>query len=160
MKKVLIIFMISSPLFSLCQTKKETQEWIANKLEIFAFSDHTDLNVFYKILFDSCNMWITAKKEILSSGGATVLNQRTKIPIKNIIGIKFSEQSNLIWFTIKTNDDVIEEELIDINLYTKESEFIFYIDKQIKNENLEDRLKKAFNNLISMCGGLVTKEVY
>ena len=91
-----------------------------------------------------------------------------EIPIKNLSilsYVKADETTTQIIFKIKSNEMLITE-TIEQNLSGSKKKvsstniFSIYIPNTLLTDNLPERLTKAFNHLISLCGGEVSKEVF
>ncbi len=91
-----------------------------------------------------------------------------EIPIKNLSILSFSkanETTTQIIFKIKSNEMLITE-TIEENLSGGEKKInstniaSLYILNTLLTNNLPERLTKAVNHLISLCGGEVSKEVF
>lgn len=157
-------------------TKVETQEWIKEKMENFTH-DYNELNGTeygidkYEIEFSDCLITIREKKEGKSQN---VFNGQWKnsfiyitykIPIQQLSTITFIPENKVtrVLFKIKSNATTINE-IVESSLPSYEEKTvnvaILYISNNLLKEDLPERLTKAFDNLIKLCGGKVVNDVF
>lgn len=166
------------------QSKTETEDWIKEKIESFSRSynkiekvENYSFNFYgnykYEVDFKDCNITI---KSVTYDNSPGFNNDRSelymtfihKIPINKLAKLSFIkiQEDYQIIFKIKTNENLIETTTIVKSKYTnetkseKESNVSLYIPQNLLNNNLPERLTNAFNNLIELCGGKVTKEIF
>jgi len=160
------------------QTKTETQDWIKEKIEGFTRSynkpEYSNYGTrTYEVSFSDCNMIL---KYIWYDNMPGYNNDRTdllmtsiyKIPLQSLSKLSFIkiQEDYQIIIKIKTNESLIESTIIDKSKYTDETKkeltnsISLYIPQSLLIDNLPERLTSAFNNLIELCGGKVTKEVF
>ena|SRR5690606_1676843 len=141
-------------------TKKETQDWIKEKLELYAYQDDGKTEYKYKISFDDKN--IIVDEELMLDIMANNLIQKTIIPIKNLMQITFEEKQNNVWmyFKIRGNNKEIKCIPKEVNEVNYESKYQLLLSKSIDDENLRPRITKAFKHLVKLYGGVVTKEKF
>ncbi len=164
---------------SVTPSKKETQDWIKEKIENFTHDfNNPDLGDYgtekYEVEFSDCKVIIKMKKDYQHKNpfngemSKDYFYELFEIPIKNLSILSFAkagETTTQIIFKIKSNEMLITE-TIEQNLSGSKKEVsstniaILYILNTLLTENLPERLKKAFNHLIFLCGGEVFKEVF
>lgn len=157
MKNLLIFVFCLLTYNAFSQTQEETENWIKQKLELFYYTNPSDgLDNKLSVEFKNGNMIFY---EVKNMSGVTISYQ-TVIPIKQLNQIMFSEKESTIWiiFTTKgtneikvTDDFVIEPELMS------KTEII--MSKDVKQNNMQNRLKNAFSDLVKNYGGS-TQEAY
>jgi len=142
---VLLVLMFGNTLYG--QTLEETKDWIKEKLETFRYQEPGFPNVF-TVSFDDENITFHFKR---TSYGSTYETETT-IPVKEMQQIRFSENKNTVWivFRVKNGKDIkyLYNQKIELKNETN-----LIMDKDILNDDLEERLKKAFKSLISSYGG-------
>lgn len=158
-------------------TKTETQEWIKEKMENFTH-DYDELNGTeygidkYEIEFSDCLITIREKKEGKSQNvfngewKNSFIYITYKIPMQQLGTITFipgKNKTTQILFKIKSNETTINE-VVESSLPSYEEKAvnvaILYISNNLLMENLPERLTKAFDNLIKLCGGKVVNDVF
>ena len=155
------------------QTKKETQEWLKEKIESFSYQINDNRgheNRRYSVSFNDCIMIIRQQMEFRMDEENLKLISVVEIPIKELVKPRFDERNNRIVLILRTNkDNKITEKLTEVgknnttdkvikNENSSETTLVF--NKNAEKEKLPERIIKAFNNLIGLCGGSVTKEVF
>ena len=163
MKNLLIVFLI---FINTCyaQTKEETQEWISEKINYYSYSD--DVKVFhnYTITYDESNMIIKSncKTETgMGSGtgtGADKLDSTSDIiyyvPIKDLFKIRFESKAFNVWLYLKTKTNSIKVN----NEVTNHVEIL--LERSILQDDMTNRMDKAFTNLIRLYGGSFAPEKF
>lgn len=163
MKNLLIVFLI---FINTCyaQTKEETQEWISEKINYYSYSD--DVKVFhnYTITFDESNMIIKSNCKIgtgMGSGtgtGTDSLNTTSDIfyyvPIKDLFKIRFESKAFNVWLYLKTKTNSIKVN----NEVTNHVEIL--LERSILQDDMTNRMDKAFTNLIRLYGGSFAPEKF
>jgi hypothetical protein len=157
-KKLLLLILLCLPFIGLSQTKDETQNWIKEKIEQYAYTS-IDVKHEHTIKYQDDAIWIG--KKVLFSFGPGVPSIYT-IPIKDISTIRFIEKESTIFLKIQTKGNKLS--IVDYNIVTEKEDFQSSLElvmsKDIKNNNLQNRLIKSFNHLIKLSGGTITKEVF
>ena len=162
-KLILILTFNLISVISYCQTKKETQNWIKNKIELHAYTTGDEVSFSYDLKFDENNLIINDKNTFFKGN---VLYCKAQIPIKKIAGLIFKENPDNFFMIIKTRGNKKSVKVHckgDSDSYNEldyKNKFTLHLEKTIKNNNLKKRLKKAFNDLIVHYGGNTTKETY
>ncbi len=155
MKNLLIVFLI---FINTCyaQTKEETQEWISEKINYYSYSD--DVKVFhnYTITFDESNMIIKSNCKI--GTGTDSLNTTSDIfyyvPIKDLFKIRFESKAFNVWLYLKTKTNSIKVN----NEVTNHVEIL--LERSILQDDMTNRMDKAFTNLIRLYGGSFAPEKF
>ena len=156
------------------RSKIETQEWIKEKIEGFSKSyNKPEYSSYgsnkYEVTFKDCNIIIINKwKHNVPSlnGGRSeiVVDFIYLIPLKSLAKLNFIliKTDYQIIFNVKSNEPLIEYSEIDPEKTEKtfKNSISLYIPQELLNNNLPERLTNAFNNLIELCGGKVTKEIF
>ena len=141
------------------QTKEETQKWIKEKIELYAFSD--DKELFYNYLVKFSETDIIIEDNLLSKVGGVPVNLKTKywIPIKELTKIRFENKGSTIWlyFKIYEGKKLIKRKNPELTFV---SEVALILEKSISEKNLENRLLKAFKHLIKIHGGNIVEETF
>lgn len=143
------------------QTKRETQDWISQKIPIYSYSS-SDIQRSYNVTFEGDYIVITGN--IVDKMTAPLVLTYV-IPIKEINSVSFSEKPNNIWMSIriKGNKNLIKTNAMSGDWSGNEeykSEVNLVLDKTIAEDNMKSRIIKAFNRLITLYGGTVAKEVF
>ena len=158
MKNIILLTVFLSATISCSQedsnssnpSKEETQQWIKEKIAIHAFDNgHTAHN--YYISFDENNLIVNHKLWDDITGTTTTSYER--VSINDIDYIYTSEKISTIWLIIKlktgkTKISSYENENGDVD-----EKLIFILNKNFKNDNLPERLKKAFAYLVEVHTG-------
>lgn len=157
MKNLLIFVFCLLTYNAFSQTQEETENWIKQKLELFYYTNPLDgLDNKLSVEFKNGNMIFY---EVKNMSGVTISYQ-TVIPIKQLNQIMFSEKESTIWiiFTTKgTNEIKVTDDFeIEPELMSK-TEII--MSKDVKQNNMQNRLKNAFSDLVKNYGGS-TQEAY
>ena len=139
------------------QTNLETQNWIKQKIENYAFQG-SGVKYEYTVKYQDGDIWIAEKLDMNGYGHAWA----RVIPIKEIGFLKFEEKKYNVWLTISTKNK--SNKITRIDLISKEEEMVnkvnIMLSKSILNEDYPSRIKKAFNKLIEFNGGVIVKEVF
>lgn len=173
MKYSITIFFLVVFISANGQTKKETQEWLKEKIESFSYQININEgyeNRRYSVNFNDCIMIIRQEMEFSNGKHDIKLISVVEIPIKELAKPRFDERNNRIVLILRTNkDNKISDKLTSYDNNNKtykviknenSSETTLVFNKNAKKEKLPERIIKAFNNLIGLCGGSVTKEVF
>lgn len=147
------------------QTKNETQDWIKEKIESFSHS-YDNLTGYYgtrtfKVAFSNCSMTITWTDDNYNHGSKYFTNKETIIPLKELSKLSFIDVNNEVtslFFRTKTENLIINTYKGEEPTYKTIHEI--RIRKNLLKDNLSERLTKAFDKLIELCGGKITKEVF
>ncbi|TCC99101.1 hypothetical protein EZ449_21485 [Pedobacter frigidisoli] len=155
---ILLIILLSFKI-SHSQTVAETKSWIANKIPTLEYSNQ-DIRYDYTITFTDKTLNISENIKTYFQGQESIINTTTNVPISQIGYLTFDEKSNTVWLTVKAKDNlkVFSKELDGKESLTNECIMIF--SKLILKDDLQNRLRKAFNNLIIKSGGKVIKETF
>ncbi len=150
---------------SFCQSKNETQDWIKEKLQGLSYTAEDSKGGYvkhtYRVSFNDCKMDLTEVLDTYISGVSVLVTFITEIPIKDLAKLNFTNTDNGVTFFFRTKtSDNIKETVVELNKTTFISEKEYRFNKSAQNDNLPTRLTKAFNNLVKLCGGQVTKEVF
>ncbi len=133
---------------------QETVDWLESKVKSYQYSDENishNYNLMpYKI--DGTyylTLMVNQKMKNLGTNFITI-----RIPLDKIIPIDFKEFDETYFLTITTKEQK------DLILYTSTGQKPKYINhydivlkKSLDNENLKERINKAFNDLIKLSGG-------
>jgi hypothetical protein len=168
MKNLLIVFLI---FINTCyaQTKEETQEWISEKINYYSYSD--DVKVFhnYTITYDESNMIIKSNcRTVTGMGSGTGTGTRAEsldsesdiiyyIPIKDLYKIRFESKAFNVWLYLKTKTNSIKVDKV-VNEMTNHVEIL--LERSILQDDMTNRMDKAFTNLIKLYGGSVGLEKF
>lgn len=156
MKKILILIFSLLFYFGYSQNKtetntkkpslEETQKWIKQKIEDYA---NVDKDVFYKheVQFNNSIMEI----EITLTYSTGIESNTISFDVKDVENISVIEKYYNVWL------EIIIKEGGKINcLYepkSKDNKVSVLLNKSFLENNLPERFKKAFNNLIELNGG-------
>jgi hypothetical protein len=157
MKNLLIVFLI---FINTCyaQTKKETQEWISEKINYYSYSD--DVKVFhnYTITYDESNMIIKSNCRIVTGmGSGTGTDIIYYIPIKDLYKIRFESKAFNVWLYLKTKTNSIKVDKV-VNEMTNQVEIL--LEKSVLQDDMTNRMDNAFTNLIKLYGGSFAPEKF
>lgn len=155
---LIFLLLISLITFSQNATKKETQDWIKEKIELYPFNDGKTTYV-YNVNFDSSSIIIN-EELTLDIGGHFI--SKITIPLKNLMQVTFEENISTIWmiFKIRNNKNEIKRESITMKDIDYISTHQIILQKSIDSEKLRPRLTDAFKHLIKLYGGIVVKEKF
>ncbi len=158
--------------------KIETEDWIKEKIEGLTH-DYNDPGIGdygtrkYEVEFNNCNLIIRYKDDATHSHVFTkelskkYIYETFEIPIKNLSRLSFNQANKVthLVIKIKSNESLIKYEIQgDYGGYTHDTKNVsiitLYIPNDLLQDNLPERLTKAFDQLIELCGGNVTKEIF
>lgn len=140
--------------FTYSQTKEETQAWISEKINYYSYSD--DIKIFYNytMSFDESNMIIKSNCRTIFSGFDSTSDLSYVVPIKDLHKIRFENKANNVWLYLKTKSNSIK-----INGEMKNQVEILLENSFLEND-MRNRMDKAFTNLIKLYGGSVGEEKF
>jgi hypothetical protein len=172
MKNLIFILVACIQMTAFGQSKEETEDWIKEKIEMYGLNN-SDIRHSHTIEFKDENvndslqrtMFINHDLDVFFSNGDNS-NQKYTYSIQlNQIGlISFKYNKSNIWLNINCvdNNDCVSQ--THFGTYSTDNELknsiTFILSKSIENEDLPNRLKKAFHHLITINGGEVVKEVF
>lgn len=151
-------------------TKAETQDWIKEKIEGFSYP-YDNLKGYYgtktfKVSFTECSMTIIMVDANYNSGFKSSLTEEAVIPIKDLSKLNFLDvDSEVISLTFRSKtENAIKLTFSGNPPVDTPPTYVSFVEFRFKKislkDNLSERLTKAFNNLIELCGGKVTKDVF
>jgi hypothetical protein len=157
---ILLIFINNLIAFS--QTKTETQDWIKEKIEIYAYSnDAENFGHEYSVTFNEYFMFIKTSYFSNYDDPAPIVILYT-IPVKEMNSIIFEEKLNTTWLIISTKDNkksIYSTDGKNNNAkYTNDLELILY--KSVNDSDMKNRFVKAFKHLVKLYGGSVVDEKF
>jgi hypothetical protein len=141
-------------------TKLETEQWIKEKIASNSY-DGGDTKHNYSIYFEAGEIVI---KDQLWMSITGFMNLSTRFRIADLDYLSMAQKTDNVWLTLHLQSGKIAYQLcegmpdkIDI-----EGTYDFILNKSFLNENLPERMKKAFSRLMELNGGkaLVLKEAY
>lgn len=160
MKRVYFILAIcllfNYSLFSQSDTTKkptleETQQWIKEKLSSYSYnSDDGEVKNDYSIFFDDKDIIIKNTHWNVNYG---YINEDTRISIVDIDYISSLEKTYNVWLTITLKYGKKPTTYFNNDKIDGDREYNFLLDKSFKENNLPERIKKAFAILIELYGG-------
>ena len=164
MRISLLAILISFSLSSFSQTKKETQDWIKEKIESFSYtstSGNNSVKHIYKVAFTDCKMTITEVLESYITGISMDMTTITEFPVKDLAKPNFvdTDKGVTLFLRTKTSDN-IKEKVVELNKSSTLTEKEYRFSSTAQKDNLPTRLSKAFTTLVKLCGGQVTKETF
>lgn len=162
MKTITTIFVLSIHLMLFSQSKKETQDWLKEKIEVFAYSNDADnYGHEYNVSFTDISM-ILKTSYISDYDNPDPLVFIYTIPIKELSTIIFEEKGNTTWMIIslKENKKSIKKvvEWNNRTEYVNDVSLILY--KSVNDSDMKNRIIKAFKNLVKVYGGVVVEEKF
>jgi len=164
MKVLITIIIIVNSLIINGQTLKETEEWIKEQIESNSYtSSDMRTSITYNVTFNDNHMIIKKRlKYDYNNGTVSDILFTNIFPLKNLARITFRQAEDLVWMKISTNG--FDKDVKSIcNVYNT-VKYVNYVEYQlgnsINNNNLKNRLTKAFNHLIVLNGGKIVKDVF
>lgn len=162
MKAYITIFVLSIHFIVVSQSNKETQDWIKEKIEVFAYSNEVEnFGHEYNVSFTDINM-ILKTSYISDYDNPNPIVFIYTIPIKEISTIIFEEKVNTTWMIISLKENkknikrVVERN--NETEYVNKVSLILY--KSVNDADMKNRITKAFNHLIKIYGGAVVEEKF
>jgi hypothetical protein len=142
-------------------TKEETQQWIKEKIGSYAFnSDDGKTKNDYIVLYEG--EFITIRN--VNSGFGGTFTYITRIPITDIENISFVEKQTSYWLIINVKSKTLGYTFSNSTStrYELEGRYEILLNKSFKDNDLPNRMKKAFSRLVEIYGGkpFNTKEVF
>jgi hypothetical protein len=168
--KFLIIIFLGFGYFSIAQSKKETEDWINLKLNIFPVEYEDGFNIDEDILFDNGTLYYY---HAWDRTGSYYNGTWSKLPIKNIQEIKFSKDRALsggnswivLSFFFKENSasnsgdlpyKVDEKSITSYKPNPGHTRIQMRLHNRFKEDDMEKRMEKALLHLIKLYGGNAT----
>lgn len=140
-------------------SKQETQEWISQKIKIYSYEGQHSKEI-YNISFEKEDVIIehNAWAEIFN----TTIKCVVKIHIADIEYISFKEYETNLWMSINLIKGKELFSICDNGKSTSDSITYILLDKTFKNDDLPERMNKAFKRLVELYGGkkATNKEVF
>ncbi len=147
--------------------KSSKETWVKETLEsypsiYFDGGTNREENMRVNVSFSDCDIIIENETQF----GSKIT---TTIPLKEIYVPLYTDRPKNAWadhvgliFKIKSSQSLIQsDDYYEGQLTSKyESDFLLLLPKQCVNENIPDRLIKAFKNLIQYCGGSSSSDSY
>lgn len=163
MKAKLMFFILSVmiPLFSFSQTPTilETQNWIKEIIENYCPNDDPDYQRENVVKYNDDNLMI-----IVSSKGPLGLDYEsyTNIPISKIISVRIIPFSDVYNVSIRTSG---EYDISTYSNYSQKKELkgisqSIALSKKIDENDLKNRLIKAFKYLVKENGGQIKEDPF
>ena len=162
MKIISILFILSIQGLALSQSKKETQDWIKEKIEVFAYSnDAANFGHEYEVSFTENEMRLYTSY-ISDYDHPNPIIFIYLIPVKYLSTVIFEEKTNTTWMIISTsanNKSIVKKNEGNNSIeYVDHVNLIFY--KSVNESDMKNRLIKAFKNLVKVHGGIVVEEKF
>lgn len=177
-----IILLTFSIIQGISQTLKETEEWITQKFEEYEYVFRNEMPIYsnngystktfitrvtsYPDFSNQGELWISYNK-FRSASGKTQTTLYI-IPIKHMKSIKYEIEEDVVWvhFAVKNDNKNSRSDNIKV-LEPNKTElddsyigFAIEFDKKFLQDDMPNRFKKAFDNLIKLNGGTVVKEAF
>ncbi|SNB09224.1 hypothetical protein IT9_230019 [Flavobacterium psychrophilum] len=162
-----IILLITINVFSQNKTKKkvneptkiETEQWISENIYSYSKKDYSFSNS-YDLKFND-GLLLIKYTLVYTSGTSTTVKSDYFIPIKEISYVRFETFDDAVFlrFVLKNNEKVKCKYETD-NDFTYPQEFHINLSSAFKDNDMINRMTKAFNNLIKLNGGTVSKNTY
>lgn len=150
-----------------------TKDWISEKLEMYApLAPKFPLNSGYEqhkyiVKFEGCNLIIEERWENVEENGMymiyTIPINEMNIPTFGYTSTELVKHLMNIYFTTKGSKGLIKIESVNAeygNTIKYENKLALFIEKNCELDNIPERLKKAFKDLISSCGGKIIDNAY
>lgn len=155
MKSITTIIIISFHLLTFSQTLKETQDWIKEKIEGFAYAEDETSGHLYNVSFTETDMILNQTLVFLELGSSTEIT--SVIPIKEINKVVFEEKIETTWMTISLKED--KKHILETIDYGETS--TEYVDKVVliffkfyaQNLDTQNSIIEAFRRLVNAYGG-------
>ncbi len=162
MKKIISLLLVSISFTLHGQTKEETQQWIKEKIELYSYSDDIEIFNKYIVQFSEGNLIITNYMDNHIGGINTKFTWTYWIPIKELAMIRFEENQYNVWMylKIKNGKKSIKSKVDFENQFEYYDKVEIYLEKDMMNDNLTNRMTKAFNHLIKLYGGASSNEKF
>lgn len=164
MRLPLLFILISLSLSSFSQTKKETQDWIKEKIESFSYTSTSGSNSVkhtYKVVFTDCNMTITEVLGTYITGISMDMTTITEFPVKDLAKPNFVDTDKGVTLYLRTKTaDNIKEKVVELDKSSTMTEKEYRFSSTAQKDSLPTRLFKAFTTLVKLCGGEVNKEIF
>lgn len=162
MKKITTLILLIIASVSYGQTKKETQDWIKEKIELYSYSDERSVFNNYVIEYSEEYLIVKNTNKIVLENYESSLKSTIWIPIKELTKIRFEEKSDNVWLflKLKSGKRLIKSKYNGESKteYLNETEIL--LEKSINENDLRNRLSTAFNHLIKLYGGTIAEEKF
>ena len=162
MKKLLTLIILTVTLSVYGQTKKETQDWISEKLELNAYSDDIELFYYYTTTFSDKEIIIEDKLVSNIMNFKSTIVSTYSIPIASMNKIHFKQQQVNVWLylSIKGNQKLIKKTDVNGNKTEYVSSIPLLLSNSINENDMKNRMSKAFIQLIKLYGGTIVEEKF
>ena len=162
MKSIITLLLLGISISTFSQTKKETEDWISEKIELYSYSNEYDIFNSYIITYDEDNMIVKNNFKSITNGYETKFTLSYSIPIKEMSKIRFEEKGSNVWLILKIKGGAksIKKSVDTESGYNYTNEIEIILEKSINDDNLKNRLTKAFNHLVKVHGGKVIEEKF
>lgn len=148
--------------FLFSQSKKETQDWIKEKIEMFGYSDEVEnFGHKYLVSFNETEMILT-KTYYSNNNYQFSLVTNYVIPIKDLNTIFFEEKISTTWMIIslKENKNNIKETFKSDNSVKYINKISLIFSKSVNDSDMKGRFIKAFKHLVKIHGGVIIDEKF
>jgi hypothetical protein len=142
---------------------EDTKEWIKDKMESNGYrASDGSVQHQYTVSYDGCNMVITDVVKIYLRGEINSITTTYQVPIHYLSGVLIERRENNTWiiFPTRSTSNIIRVTTKETKTSTWEKSIPVILSKGMSENDMPTRLNKAFNNLITLCGGKLTKEVF
>lgn len=142
-------------------SKGETQAWIREKIISYSYNSDKKTKYKYNISFEGNEIIVNDEELLLDLFPDPVYCSERTI-ITDIDFISFEENDSLIWLVINLKNGIKQPCICNNEIASNDSEIAIALEKSFKNNNLPERMTKAFKRLIELYGGnkATTKEPF
>lgn len=139
-------------------SKLDTEQWISENISSFAMKEKGHS---YDLYFNDGILLIKHISVISIPSFTSTVKADYFIPIKEISKVRFEtlDDAVLLKFVLKNNAKVKGKYETD-NYFTYDDDFRIVLSNAFQNDDMINRMTKAFNNLIKFNGGSVVKNTY
>lgn len=159
-KIILLLLLITFAAFSQKKTtsnnpnvkpsKLETQQWIKEKISSYSYNTDSDIKYNYRISFEGNDMIIEDGAWLKQIGES---NCSRKLSVIDIDFITFREQESTFHLTINIKEGKKIPIICNNETIGNSDPVTIILEKSFKNDNLPERMTKAFKRLVELYGG-------
>ena len=146
-------------------TLEETQAWIVDKIVSYTWNGN-GASHSYKVVFNQVGdpSACTMETEHRQSSRSPLRSEKyySTIHIADIVNVSFTRKQSNTWMVITLKEDWAPLSNIDWNYNTTERTISYILRNEINDDDLPNRMRKAFSAMVGMCGGrpFFSKEAY
>lgn len=134
-------------------SKEETQTWIREKINSYSYKSGKEIKYKYNISFVANEIIVNDEEEMFLNVPTPISYCSERTIIADIDFISFEENDSFIWLVINLKNGIKKPCVCDNKIISNDSEIAIALEKSFKNNDLPERMIKAFKRLVELYGG-------